>query len=340
MDAKNFGDAKKIAGFLTYLSKRLDSLRRVDWVTFFSDRGVLPRYAFPIYNVNLETSDSGLDLDRDLRIALSEYAPGAKVVANERLWESVGIKLPPNGALQAQFYARCPNCWYVERHLQRGAIFQGGKCPVCDHDGRRPARRKHFYVVPDYGFTTDLEKGGDPIAFDRPVRIPSSRVLFVPQQDSEDPVVFTMGQGGRRVSLRTTDLADFFVFNDGEDGSGRGFNICRSCGMKLDNYKPGESHRRPFGGECRGRPQWQHLGHEFRGSAARLLFDGTGYAYTDHGFWLSLMYALLGGLSEVLNIESADIDGIIRPVRGGNHILQEVVLFDNVPGGAGSCQTS
>ena len=335
MDAKKFGDAKKIAGFLTYLSKRMDSLKRVDWVTFFSDRGVLPRYAFPIYNVNLETSDSGLDLDRDLRIALSEYAPGAKVVANERLWESIGIKLPPNGALQAQFYARCPNCWYVERHLQRGAIFQGGKCPVCDHDGRSPARRKHFYVVPDYGFTTDLEKGGDPIAFDRPVRIPSSRVLFVPQQDSEDPVVFTMGQSGRRVSLRTTDLADFFVFNDGEDGSGRGFNICRSCGMKLDNYKPGEPHRRPFGGECRGRPQWQHLGHEFRGSAARLLFDGTGYAYTDHGFWLSLMYALLGGMSEVLNIESADIDGIIRPIRVDDHILQEVVLFDSVPGGAG-----
>jgi hypothetical protein len=325
----------KISGFLSFLSKRMDSLKDVNWVVFFSDRGVLPRYAFPIYNVNLETGDTGLNLDRDLRIALSEYAPGAKVVANERLWESVGIKLPPRGALPAQYYARCPNCWYVERHLDKNAIFKGGKCPVCDHDGKSPLRRKQHYVVPEYGFTTDLEKGGEKITFDRPERIPSSRVLFVPQQDGEDPTIFTIGKEGRSVSLKTTDEAEFFVFNDGEDRSGRGFFLCRSCGRKLDAASLDKPHNRPFGGECKGRPNWEHLGHEFRGSAARLLFEGTGFEYGEHSFWQSLLYALLGGMSEALSIELGDIDGIIRPVASQGSVVQEVVLFDNVPGGAG-----
>ncbi|MGH9210895.1 MAG: hypothetical protein ACRD2C_09455 [Acidimicrobiales bacterium] len=38
---------------------------------------------------------SDIDLSRDLRFAVLEFAPGARVVAANHLWRSVGIKKPP-----------------------------------------------------------------------------------------------------------------------------------------------------------------------------------------------------------------------------------------------------
>ena len=49
--------------------------------TFFSDRSVLPSYAFPIYNVNAgHCRSANWETGPDLRIALSEYVPGAAIV--------------------------------------------------------------------------------------------------------------------------------------------------------------------------------------------------------------------------------------------------------------------
>lgn len=47
------------------------------------------------------------------------------------------------------------------------------------------------------------------------------------------------------------------------------------------------------------------------------------------------MYAILGGMADALEIERGDIDGVIRPVSHGGATTQELVLFDDVPGGAG-----
>lgn len=50
------------------------------------------------------------------------------------------------------------------------------------------------------------------------------------------------------------------------------------------------------------------------------------------------MYALLAGMSDALGIERNDIDGVIRPVSLGGVPVQEIVLYDSVPGGAGYVQ--
>jgi hypothetical protein len=54
---KNRELARKLYNLKGFLQERLDSLYDTDWVTFFSDRSVLPSYAFPIYNVTLATAD-------------------------------------------------------------------------------------------------------------------------------------------------------------------------------------------------------------------------------------------------------------------------------------------
>ena len=52
-------------------------------------------------------------------------------------------------------------------------------------------------------------------------------------------------------------------------------------------------------------------------------------------FWLSLKYAFLHGASRALQIERKDIDGVLFPEPSGQNWRQSIVLYDNVPGGAG-----
>ena len=217
-------------------SKNKETIKETDWITYFSDKNVLPSYAFPIYNVRLDTVDEDLRLDRDLKIALSEYAPGASIVAKGKLWQSVGIKKPVNKALKQQCYARCPECWHVQRRLQRDELFaeNSGACPVCGNQIKEI--EKHNYIVPEHGFTTNMQEGGKELVFNRPEKIVASRVLFVPQQESEQIADMILGDNSNfSVSLRGSEDAQFFVFNNGEDG--RGFYLCTSCGIKGDPPK-------------------------------------------------------------------------------------------------------
>jgi hypothetical protein len=60
---------------------------------------IIPTYSFPVHSVSLEvlntagqTADTAvLELDRDGAIGISEYAPGAEIIAGGRVWASEGI---------------------------------------------------------------------------------------------------------------------------------------------------------------------------------------------------------------------------------------------------------
>ncbi len=92
---KNTKKAGAFSALAYKLDHRLEQYQGEDWVGSLSDRTVLPSYAFPIANVPSETPDRDLKLDRDLRLALSEFVPGASVVAKGRLWRSVGVWSSP-----------------------------------------------------------------------------------------------------------------------------------------------------------------------------------------------------------------------------------------------------
>ena len=53
----------------------------------------------------------------------------------------------------------------------------------------------------------------------------------------------------------------------------------------------------------------------------------------NYELWLSVLYALLEGASETLGIRRDDLDGTLY--RYGAGIAPALVLYDNVPGGAG-----
>ena len=117
-----------------------------------------------------------------------------------------------------------------------------------------------------------------------------------------------------------------------------GFRLCWTCGAYVRGRRT--DHASPHGKPC-SEPDLHttHLGHRFTTDTLHVRFVGGECCEVppnrDLSFWRSLLYALLAGASRALHIERRDLDGVLAPCRDGNTWTQELVLFDNVPGGAG-----
>src|SRR5262249_5117251 len=88
--------------------RRLErQLRSTHLISFLMSRGVLPSFAFPVNVGELHVlaqemnpdrnpdSPSLLRFERDMKIALGEYAPDSRVVAGMRVYRAVGLRKFP-----------------------------------------------------------------------------------------------------------------------------------------------------------------------------------------------------------------------------------------------------
>ena len=91
---------------------------------------------------------------------------------------------------------------------------------------------------------------------------------------------------------------------------------------------PKATHKSPAGLDCRGTLETFSLGHELVTDVVRLEFPALS------GQWeaYSTAYAVLLGAADALNIPAADLNVTITR---GRRSESAIVLYDNVPGGAG-----
>ena len=79
----------------------ISTIRSRSLLGFLASRNLLPKYGFPTDVVELKTDHleraeaSKVQLERDLRIAIAEYAPGAEVVAAKLIWTGGGLYKQP-----------------------------------------------------------------------------------------------------------------------------------------------------------------------------------------------------------------------------------------------------
>lgn len=79
------------------VKKSIENLLESDIIAVLAKRGFLPRYAFPLDVVSLETSlnrwstDSDVTLSRDRALAIAEFAPGSQVIARKKIFTSAGL---------------------------------------------------------------------------------------------------------------------------------------------------------------------------------------------------------------------------------------------------------
>lgn len=313
------GDRQKAREREAKYEKLLKRLRDEKLIDYLSERGVLPSYSFPLHTVELmlplEQRTEHLRLQRDLRDAIREFAPGSEVVADKRVWRSKSVVFFRD-TIRDREYRVCDVCGYLQVSPEAGIPLDNaaGECPVCGTQPRRKSAAR--FVEPD-GFRADPHKSGQAAKQYVHIEPRVMRSALIP--------------GG---VLEEIELSEHLCCSYNRDGEllyvnegayGKGFEIPRMGGLAEENT---DNH-----------PMQASLGHIQRTDTLHLRFISaaglTLPAPYDLSFWLSLMYALIQGASQSLQIERRDIDGVLHPRGQGDLWTQTIVLYDDVPGGAG-----
>ena len=329
---------KEISNELYAKGQRVDAIgylirtiRARPIIDFLSTHNIIPKYGFPVDVVELQVLHASeearsLDLQRDLKIALSEYAPGSQVVAAGSIWESQYIKRNPQRSWITYDYVICDTCHRYHRELSE-LRKEFVICEACKGD-LRSSRHRGTFIIPEFGFMTGKSEPKR-VSDKRPRKTYSTRAYFsgecVAEKSLEVPLSSTV-----ILQAESASHGKLAIINN---GNGQQFRVCEKCGYATPaaDTLP-KSHQNAFGKNCSGSFRSYDLGHEYLTDILKLEF--VGHSSNDESFWLSLLYALLDGLSTALGISRDDLDGVLYPGRGK---LSEpaLILFDSVPGGAG-----
>jgi DEAD/DEAH box helicase/Helicase conserved C-terminal domain/MrfA Zn-binding domain len=320
-----------------------------------SQRSLIPTYSFPVHTLTLEVTretgkgahfafESDIVLSRDAGMGISEYSPGAEVVANGRIWRSAGLAYYPKMFMPTEFYVACPQCHHVDVGVERDDI--SAECTNC---GSTEQRKVRAYLEPK-GFVTPYEErhGKDPGMSRRRQRRPDeARLITIPQDDMfEDSDHLAV----RSALLRAQPTAEdqqagrLFIVNHGAYGFG--FHICPLCNYAEPASKPvtvKQKHNEPLTGKlCRNEDfkYCQDLAHTFDTDVLVLRFcraipqppdDSKSPRQFMEAFTRTLSEALRFAAAEILQIQPSELRATF--LRKNQYV--EAVLYDSCAGGAG-----
>lgn len=320
--------------------RSINTITRRSLIGFLANRNILPKYGFPVDTVELRTAHcdsqvgARLELTRDLSVAIHEYAPGAELVAGGVLWRSAGIYRLPGRELITRSYTVCRGC----QHYREGGDDLEPACTACGRPADGPVRE---YCVPEFGFVADprtAKPGTGP-----PQRFWNGAVHVV-SLGAELAEKRWRSPGGAVAWCHSGTRGRLVSLSEGPGGAG--FLICDWCGWGSPNHgRAPKGHVNPLRGKpCTGPLRWRSLAHTYETDILRVRLDAPGLGGPgpdgagdsgagERARWHSLLYALLEGCAEGLEISRGDIDGVVHAGADGGSGL---VLFDTVPGGAGS----
>ncbi len=315
-----------LAKSATSLGRLIEQFKDERLIDFLSGCSWLPGYAFPqdIVKLIVRQDDYGkrMRLQRDREIGISEYAPGAEVVADGWLFTSGGIWFNSREPDIRQF-ARCPECRKIVRYLETDR--PSGECSRC---GTRLIGKfkTRFYIRPD-GFTTLVS---DPVLRPGMSQKQGARTteVFLLEGAAQDEFRDHSLKG---VTYAETSGGKLFLANGGFQYNG--YNVCRKCGRGFTSEPSSRNHVTPWGAMCSGTFKKMDLAHEITTDILQLRFKNSPQI-TDKPFWLSFVAAFLNGASDALNINISDLGGIYQGWSEESYV-GELVVYDRIPGGAG-----
>lgn len=330
----------------------------------FYREGFIPSYSFPKNVVRFfveKESERGKNAprdiqyapERDIAVALSEYAPGRFVTIDKKIFQSGGIYANPRPrgfeTNQAEFYFK-NNDYYKDIYICSDCNWFGLKqedspgmvCPYC-----RAAIVQNKMLRP-WGFSPVR---GDEVKFEdedeQYTYAEAPYYSYVPEDTRMNNYV--------RSNIRFANLPDRKVLTVNMGKSKNGFNVCKKCGgAEVADANPNGifSFSQPYHDN---HPLCRH-----DGTVATNIF--LGYEFLTDMFMLDISYdsmrlvgnsnaeekcilraavttlheALKKAVSLVLDIDYSEINGGWRPrikSDGNSHI--EMFFYDNLTSGAG-----
>jgi ATP-dependent helicase YprA (DUF1998 family) len=319
------------------LQRTLRTIQGKDLIGFLSGHNLIPKYGFPVDTVPLiprrgesPARASQVELDRDLAIAIFEYAPGNELIAAGVIWESYGLQ-KPYGAKDAEkgfvrmMTAKCKDC----NEYQEDKYVPGGKILTCSNCKSTKLRQSN-YLKPGWGF---VARGGSRSPGENRTTFQGTRALSLNNQGIATLFAGKNTPAGVTAELRT--VARLVIINSGP--SGLGFNWCTYCDYcipKIAETKPKE-HERPHSADKKCTNLFREtidLGHSFETDIVHVSIDISDALFTSMEVGPAVAYALLEGASDGLQISHDDIDVVVLPSPPKTI---KIALVDAVPAGAG-----
>lgn len=204
-----------------------------------------------------------------------------------------------------------------------------GRSKKCKYCGEPIANEKsEYYIEPEYGFKTGITKESSRM---KPKRTYAGEVSYL----GGGKIDLEHLEIGRSMIIETSTDDELLVLNRSR------FYLCPVCGYSEIEKKKTNSpvysikHKNFRQYDCDNQELREiRIGHSFKTDVARITLpilqsvDGESYSRA-----LSFLYAFLEGVSTAMEIERNDIDGIIE--LNLENESYDVLIYDNVPGGAG-----
>ena len=326
---------------------------------------VFPRYAFPTDVVAFwvakpkQPGDApgkrkfDYEPQRDLQLALTEYAPGRSLTIDKWRFESAALyspyePTPVNTIERRRPYTSCSDCSWATMDPAMTAV---PLCPACGSD----KLSRTAFITPA-GFAPDVNAKRE---VDRGQAISYAGMTDRARLEPQDPPAAWIDDYDGRLR-RWTGPRRLVMVNKGVGQ--RGFRVCATCGRAEPEYGPGytttklmkagksTTHQHPLerGAICAGSASGPFfLGHEFPTDALLLrlrvatpmrLGDPTTAGLISRAGRMalsSLVEALGLAASRVLQIDEGELSGWWTPVINGAPNEAQLYLYDLLPGGAG-----
>ena len=333
------------------IKRKLKQYQNNELIDFLVRGNILPKYGFPVDSVELAQNISSrefksLNLNRDLSVAIAEYAPSAEVVADGGLYTSRYIRKPIVNKSEMSYFdvsyiAVCQKCGQINySNLHIG--IDGQPCAICGNI----LKPREFYesIIPRSGFIA--EQDVKPVPLTAQERKYRTEAIYIGDKDAYPISTYSYIFGKIKVNVQSTTNDSLVV------RSTEWFYVCPKCGysiaadetQKLYTYsdykhmvktiKDGPKHINPFGkGSCANTELKRYgLHHEFKTDVAKIEFETD---TSDYATMLSVMYAILNAFADALSIEKRDIKACLTyKLKNGNYSHQ-IIIYDSVPGGAG-----
>ncbi len=364
-DAAQFedGSGRSPAPAVLAIKRQLSRLEGEYLLGELANRQFLPGYGFPngiVSFIPLTIDDlkkkksTGEDGDeqpgkrlgypsRQIETAVREYAPGAEVVMDGRVYESGGVTLnwhlPPSVESAREIQAlrhvwRCRECGATG-----DAPSPPAQCPQCD--GSVESQK---YLEPA-GFAVDIRRSphNNVVAPNYiPVEPPWISCPTPDWSPLADPGI------GR---FRYTDTGHLFHGSKGR--SRHGYTVCLRCGRAASEVGPvsetglpkmfRDGHLRLRGGKdphgsslCDGTGFALQRGLSLGGSRVTDVFELQLRELNDDGTALSLGIALRHAFCRHVGIEDEEVGVTVRPARAADGTIQQsIFLYDAAVGGNG-----
>lgn len=319
-EAKDNDDLKQA----NYYKDQIQKLKQEKVIQNLSKYNVIPKYGFPVDVVELQIWSDGkidhkYDLSRDLSIAISEYAPESEIIVDKAKYTSRYISLPKTGDFTRYYYFTCPNC---ERDNISEIKSDLKECKYCGLEYAEPIN--NYFIEPIYGFKTGFNKES---STKKPKKTYAGTTSYIGNGKADNNKL-TMGDN-EYLAIETSSDDELLVMNKNP------FFMCDRCGYSeilkgKEHFLSLPSQHLDYKGKSCPSDSIHPiaLGHKFKTDVAKLSIKGL----NNKSKALSFLYSLLEGISQAFNIERKDIDGIIVRNKYNDY---DLIIYDNVPGGAG-----